>query len=115
MADSPPFHILHGLREEPLIDGSPRVTKALAILEAADPEPVTAKAFREAFGCTASETSHVLGRLRALGLVVREGKEGSYRLSFMAQGTRDRIARKLAGHDLPDLGPIESPAGDQDA
>ena len=112
MSDAPPFHVLHALKQEPIIDGSARVTMALAILERADPEPVTAKAFREAFGCTASETSHVLGRLRDLGLVIREGKEGSYRLSFLGIGTRERIARKLAGEELPDLGQPGQPEGE---
>lgn len=82
------------------MEGSPRVTLALAILDQADPEPVHARTFREAFGCTPSEVSHVLARMRAGGLVVRDA-DGAYRLTIAADAVRRRIARKLAGEDLP--------------
>ena len=76
---------------------------ALAILDQADPHPVPSRAFRDAFGCTATEASHVLARMRESGLIVRDKGAATYRLTVAADAIRERIARKLAGKDLPDV------------
>lgn len=96
-----PFLVFHALRLEPIMDGSARVTLALALLERADPEPVHARAFRDAFACTPSEASHVLARMRGAGLIVRDDKTATYRLTIEADALRARLARKMEGHDLP--------------
>lgn len=101
MPDVSPFLIVHGLRAEPLMVGSPKATLALAILDQADPEPVAARVFRDAFGCSPSEASHVLAKMRADGLIVRDARAGTYRLTIAADAMKARIARKLSGEDLP--------------
>lgn len=100
MAQPSPFLILHNLRQSPLMAGSPKATLALAMLDASDPLPVSARTFREAFDCTPSEASHTLARLRENGLVVRDSKTSTYRLTFAADAERRRLAVIIAGGDL---------------
>lgn len=106
------FLVLHALRLEPLMEGSQRVTLALALLDRADPDPVPARAFRDAFQSTPSEASHVLARMRNAGLIVRDPAEGTYRLTMAADSIRSRLARILAGEELPDLGPTTLSPGE---
>lgn len=77
---------------------SPRITLALVMLEAADPDPVANAALTDAFGCAAPETSNTMARMRELGLVERiGGATASYRLSDAGRRMQRRIAGMIDG------------------
>lgn len=79
---------------------SSRITLALAMIEAADPEPVPNAALTEAFACAPPETSNTMARMRSLGLVERiGGASASYRLSDEGRAMQARLAAMFNGSD----------------